>query len=94
MTTIDPEIAEQMRINALDRLGRPAMPDQREPQRTLNLIDALRTAEAAAQRVRDLTYASTDGTEWEHNGHAPAWGEAECPGCWVEGIRRALDGDA
>ena len=48
--------------------------------------------EAAVQRVRDLTYASTDGTEWEHNGHAPDSGEAECPGCWAEGIRRALDG--
>ena len=48
--------------------------------------------EAAVQRVRDLTYASTDGTEWEHNGHVPDEGEAECPGCWAEGIRRALDG--
>lgn len=51
-------------------------------------------AEARIQAVRDALFASDDGTEYEHNGHRPTEGEPECPGCWVEGIRRALDGDA
>lgn len=51
-------------------------------------------AEERIKAVERLTYASDDGTEYEHNGHGPAEGEPECPGCWSLGIRRALDGDA
>ena len=49
-------------------------------------------AEARIQAVRDTLSASDDGTEYDHNGHQPFEGEPECPGCWVEGIRRALEG--
>lgn len=52
---------------------------------------ALARAEARIQDVRDVLLASDDGTEYEHNGHGAGEGEPECPGCWVEGIRRALD---
>ena len=41
--------------------------------------------------VRALTYASNDGTEYEHNGHTENEGEPECPACWVNSIRRALE---
>lgn len=53
-----------------------------------------REAEARIKAVERLALAADDGTEYEHNGHDPAEGEAECPGCWALGIRRALDGDA
>ena len=51
-------------------------------------------AEARIEAVERLALAADDGTEYEHNGHDPTEGEAECPGCWALGIRRALDGDA
>lgn len=57
-------------------------------------IAATDTAEARIKAVERLAYAADDGTEYEHNGHDPTEGEAECPGCWALGIRRALDGDA
>ena len=60
----------------------------------LAILDQLATAEARIKAVERLAYAADDGTEYEHNGHDPAEGEAECPGCWALGIRRALDGDA
>lgn len=47
-------------------------------------------AEAAIERVRAITYASDDGSEFEHT--HPDGGEPECPACWVEGIRAVLDG--
>lgn len=56
-------------------------------------------AEAAAlraqvERVREVLFASDDGTEYEHDrDHGQAEGYPECPGCWVETIRRALDGE-
>lgn len=50
--------------------------------------------EAAISRVRELTYASDDGTEYDHNGPAAVCGEPECPACWAAAIRRALDGDS
>ena len=58
------------------------------------LQEALAEAEEAAAegdalraRVEAVTYASDDGTEYEHNDdrHGP-----ECPGCWVQTIRAAL----
>lgn len=49
-------------------------------------------AEARIQAVRGTLLASDDGTEYEHNGHRPAEGEPECPGCWAASILRALDG--
>lgn len=52
-------------------------------------IDEMR---AALDRVRALTYASDDGTEWEHI-HPPEEGEPECPACWAAGIRHAIEGD-
>jgi hypothetical protein len=39
--------------------------------------------------VLRLTYASDDGTEYEHE-HDPFDGFPECPACWVADIRRAL----
>lgn len=47
-------------------------------------------AEQIAAAVEALTYASDDGTEYEHNGHPDHEGEPECPACWVAGIRDAL----
>ncbi len=46
---------------------------------------------AAVERVRELTYASDDGTEYEHNYHMATEGEPECPACWAGSIRRALE---
>ncbi|APE10790.1 hypothetical protein BO226_17610 [Rhodococcus sp. 2G] len=46
---------------------------------------------AALDRVRELTYASDDGTEYEHD-HPAGQGSPECPACWATAIRRALDG--
>lgn len=40
-------------------------------------------------RVEKLTYASDDGSEYEHD-HGTGDGHAECPACWAEDIRRAL----
>lgn len=42
----------------------------------------------ALDAVLKLTYASDDGTEYEH-GHSD-WGEPECPACWAAGIRGAI----
>lgn len=53
--------------------------------------DAARAEVAALrQRVKTLTYASDDGTEYEHNDHDPHGGEPECPACWAASIRAAL----
>lgn len=61
-------------------------------------VEALQAGNLAlAQRIQlveRLTYASNDGDEWEHNGHPPNGGEAECPGCWAADIRQALRGEA
>lgn len=46
----------------------------------------------AIDRAVALTFASDDGTEYEHTGHGPAEGEPECPACWAQSIRRALEG--
>lgn len=48
--------------------------------------DSLR---AQNQRLLQLTYASDDGTEYEHD-HAPGEGEPECPACWAADIRAVL----
>lgn len=54
-------------------------------------VDALR---AQVERVREALFASDDGTEHEHDrDHGQAEGSPDCPGCWVETIRRALDGE-
>lgn len=44
--------------------------------------------ETLCQALERMTYASDDGTEWEHN--AGCEGEADCPACWAEQIRTAL----
>lgn len=58
--------------------------------------DQLATAEyanrhgrAVLDRLRKLTYASDDGTEYEHT-HPRGEGERECPACWAADIRAAL----
>ena len=60
----------------------------------LDALEQIKVRDARIKAVERLAYAADDGTEYEHNGHDPAEGEAECPGCWALGIRRALDGDA
>lgn len=40
--------------------------------------------------VRELTYASDDGTEFVHLGHESG-GEPDCPACWAADIRKALE---
>lgn len=45
----------------------------------------------AVAKVRELAYASDDGTEYEH-ATIPNCGEPECPACWAQGIRAALEG--
>ena len=47
---------------------------------------------ATVERVREIAYASDDGTEYEH-GHGPLDGYPECPACWAADIRRALGGE-
>ena len=42
------------------------------------------------QQVRALTYASDDGSEYEHD-HGPLEGHDECPACWAADIRKVLD---
>lgn len=44
--------------------------------------------ETLCQALERLTYASDDGSEWEHNEGCE--GEPECPACWAESIRNAL----
>lgn len=60
----------------------------------LKLLGHIAALDELRYRVERLTYASDDGSEWEHNGHPPNEGEAECPGCWAADIRRALRGDS
>ena len=60
----------------------------------LDALEQIKVRDARIKAVGRLALAADDGTEYEHNGHDPAEGEAECPGCWALGIRRALDGDA
>ena len=60
----------------------------------LDALEQIKVRDARIKAVERLAYAVDDGTQYEHNGHDPAEGEAECPGCWALGIRRALDGDA
>ena len=60
----------------------------------LDALEQIKARDARIEAVERLALAADDGTEYEHNGHDPAEGEAECPGCWALGIRRALDGDA
>lgn len=50
-----------------------------------------RTAEAALDRVKAMTFASDDGTEWEHNDRCE--GEPSCPACWAADILRAIAGE-
>lgn len=45
-----------------------------------------RPVKTLREAVHDLTLMSDDGSEYEHNDGCQ--GEAECPACWVEGIRR------
>ncbi|WP_203230172.1 hypothetical protein [Segeticoccus rhizosphaerae] len=47
-------------------------------------------AAAAVERVRALTYASDDGSEWPHRDDCD--GVDDCSGCWAHDVRRALDG--
>jgi hypothetical protein len=54
---------------------------------------ALAEAQEREQKIRALTFASDDGSEYEHE-HGPADGYPECPACWAADIHRALDGDA
>ena len=37
-------------------------------------------------RISDMAL-DTDGNNYEHNGHHPWEGEAECPGCWGMGLQ-------
>lgn len=48
--------------------------------------------ETLCQALERMTYASDDGSEWEHNPGCE--GEAECPACWAQGIRAALSAHA
>lgn len=42
-------------------------------------------------RIMALTFASDDGTEWEHEGHPfPTGGQPDCPACWAKSIRAVL----
>lgn len=50
----------------------------------------LRPALDALTAVLTLTYASDDGTEYEHTDHDPGEGEPECPACWADAIRDAI----
>lgn len=45
-----------------------------------------RPARTLRDAARDLTLMSDDGSEYEHNDGCQ--GEANCPACWVEGIRQ------
>ena len=68
--------------------------DHAQAQALTTAIVALRNAApgllAALRAAEALTYASDDGTEYEHNGHGPTDGEPECPACWVADLRTAL----
>lgn len=45
----------------------------------------------ALEDVLALTYASDDGSEYSHHGHSPILGEPECPACWADSIRTAIE---
>ena len=45
---------------------------------------------AKVARVEALTYATDDGTEYEHD-HDAIDGYPECPACWAHTIRAALE---
>lgn len=45
-----------------------------------------RPAKTLREAARDLTLMSDDGSEYTHN--EGCQGEAECPACWVEDIRK------
>jgi hypothetical protein len=51
-------------------------------------VNALPKLTAAVRAVEALTYASDDGSEWEHNPGCD--GEAECPACWADHISAVL----
>lgn len=76
-------------LDALDQARRDYEENMRAGLRHKHRADE---AEAALERVRELTYASDDGLEYDHNGPASVCGEPECPACWAQAIRKALDG--
>lgn len=55
--------------------------------RSSQLAEAQRKLDA----IRELTYASDDGSEFEHD-HGRMEGYPECPACWADGILAILDG--
>lgn len=63
-------------------------------QHRMRLRDLEHERDLLTTRLELLALASDDGTEREHNGHAPHEGEAECPGCWAASIRDVLRGAA
>ena len=65
------------------RQANDAWHDKDTPNAVLDLIAALR-------RVLDLTYASDDGSEWEHDEGCD--GQSCCARCWADDILAALAG--
>ena len=61
------------------------------PKDLADLHAEVERLQAQVERVRDALLASDDGTEHEHEDGCK--GQATCPACWVDTIRRALDGE-
>lgn len=57
---------------------------QREAEKVKAELSSLRA------RLLRLCYASSDGTEYEHDDHGPAGGDSGCPACWAADIRAVL----
>lgn len=51
-------------------------------------VAARQEADRRLEQVAAITYASTDGTEYEHE--PGCQGQPDCPACWVADIRNAL----
>lgn len=50
-------------------------------------------AQEAIERVRALEFSSDDGSLWEDAPeHEDCGGSSDCPGCWAQSIRRAIEG--
>lgn len=88
------------RIEELERRLAPSQGEEyaNEVERQRTIIEHLSHAADLRQenhdelvnRLLNLTYASDDGTEYEHV--AGCEGQDDCPACWVATIRQAVDG--
>ncbi len=68
-------------MNAADALPPPWVADLIARERAAAVDAALAPVETLAEI----------GADEPHNGHAPVEGEMDCPACWVEDIRAAVE---